>query len=102
MSTENSKPEWFQMAQTDAFEPKSGSKKLLRIMALAAALFVLGAGLALAQSQTTPNAVASPSATVQTATVAPATPASSVAVAACYFLLPLTGLTKIPRLQGHP
>jgi hypothetical protein len=82
MSTENSKPEWFQMAQADAFEPKSRSKKVLRVMALAAPLFVLGAGLALAQNQSSPSAVVSSAAAVQTTTVAAATPASSAAVAA--------------------
>ena len=77
MSTENSKPEWFQMSEADAFEPKPASKKVLRIMALATPLFVLGAGLVFAQSQSSPSALASSAAAVQTSAVAAATPASS-------------------------
>ena len=81
MSTENSKPEWFHMAQADAFEPKPASKKVLRIMALATPLFVLGAGFAVAQSQGSPSAVASSAVAVQTSAVATATPVSAVATA---------------------
>jgi len=61
MSPENSKPEWFQMAQADAFEPKPKSKRVVRIMALATPLLVLGAGLVFAQTQDSPTAVASSS-----------------------------------------
>lgn len=59
MSPENSTPEWFQMAQADAFEPKPKSKRVVRIMALATPLLVLGAGLVFAQTQDSPTAVAS-------------------------------------------
>jgi hypothetical protein len=82
MSPENSKPEWFQMADADATPPRPKSKRAIRIMALATPLFVLGAGLAIAQNQSVPNAVASLAVTVQTTAVTAATPASSVAVAA--------------------
>jgi hypothetical protein len=76
MSTEDPKPEWFQMAQTEVFATKPRGKKVLRIMALATPLFVLGAGLALAQSQTSPSNVLRSAAAAQTSTVAPATPAT--------------------------
>lgn len=58
MSPENSKPEWFQMAEEDAFQPKPKSKRVVRIMALATPLLVLGAGLVFAQTQNSPTAVA--------------------------------------------
>ncbi len=58
MSPENSKPEWFQMAEEDAFEPKPKSKRVVRIMALATPLLVLGVGLVFAQTQDSPTAVA--------------------------------------------
>lgn len=63
MSPENSKPEWFQMTQADAFEPKPKSKRVVRIMALATPLFVLGAGMVFAQTQDSPTAQASSSTT---------------------------------------
>lgn len=74
MSAENSKPEWFQMSQSDAFESKPASKRVLRIIALATPLFVLGAGLVFAQSQSTPGAVttALPTTTVAATTATPA------------------------------
>lgn len=59
MEAEDSTPEWFKMAQADGFEPKPKSKRVLRIMALATPLFVLGAGLVFAQTQDSPTAVAS-------------------------------------------
>lgn len=59
MKAEDSTPEWFQMAQADGFEPKPTSKRMMRIMALATPLFVLGAGLVFAQTQDSPTAVAS-------------------------------------------
>jgi hypothetical protein len=76
MSTDNSKPDWFQMAEADAFEPKPATKKALRIMALATPLFVLGAGLAYAQSQINPNVVATAGSTTSLVT-ATSSPASS-------------------------
>jgi hypothetical protein len=68
MSTENSKPEWFQMSDADAFEPKPASKKVMRIMALASPLFVLGAGLVFAQGQSSPIALAPASAQISKVT----------------------------------
>jgi hypothetical protein len=59
VSPENSKPEWFQMADADAFESKPTSKKVMRIMALATPLLILGAELVVAQGQDSPSAVAS-------------------------------------------
>lgn len=59
MSIENSKPEWFHMAENDAFEPKPKSKRIMRIMALTTPLLVLGAGLVFAQTQDSSPAVAS-------------------------------------------
>lgn len=59
MSPENSKPEWFQMAEADAFEPKPKSKRVVRVMVLATPLLVLGVGLVFAQTQDSPTAVAS-------------------------------------------
>ena len=59
MSPENSKPEWFQLADGDAILPRPRSKRAVRIMALATPLLVLGAGLVFAQTQESPSAVAS-------------------------------------------
>lgn len=61
MSPENSKPEWFQMSEADGFGPEPRSKRVVRIMALATPLLVLGAGLVFAQTQDSPTAVASAS-----------------------------------------
>lgn len=69
MSSENSKPEWFQMAEADVFPPQSRGKRVVRVMALATPLLVLGAGLVFAQTQDSPTAVAS-------AVTSPATPTS--------------------------
>lgn len=73
MSPENSKPEWFQLAEADAFPPQPKSRRIIRIMALAAPLFVLGAGFAFAQTQGNQAAVAS----TGTTTVSMGTPAST-------------------------
>lgn len=59
MSSEHSKPEWFQMADADAIPPRPTGKRVVRIMALATPLLVLGAGLVFAQTQDSPTAVAS-------------------------------------------
>jgi hypothetical protein len=59
MSPENSKPEWFQMADADATPPRPKGKRAIRIMALASPLLVLGAGLVFAQTQDSPTALAS-------------------------------------------
>lgn len=61
MSPENSKPEWFQMSEADGFGPEPRGKRVVRIMALATPLLVLGAGLVFAQTQDSPTAVASAS-----------------------------------------
>ena len=98
MSTENSKPEWFQMSEADAFEPKPASKKVLRIMALATPLFVLGAGLVFAQSQSSPSALASSAAAVQTSAVAAARPASAVAAVAA--ATPASSPIRISRVAS--
>lgn len=79
MSSENSKPEWFQMADADVTPPRTKSKRVIRIMALATPLLVLGAGLVFAQTQGSPTAVASAAAT--TAALTAATPATSSATA---------------------
>jgi len=76
MNTENSTPEWFQMAQGDGFEPKPKGKRALRIMALTAPLFVLGAGLVFAQTQESPTAVASGVATTASASSSSTAPIS--------------------------
>ena len=70
MSPENSKPEWFQMADADPIPANPKSKKGIRMMALATPLLVLGAGLVYAQTQgtspadagTTAQAAANPTA----------------------------------------
>lgn len=59
MKAEDSTPEWFQLAKADAFEPKPKNKRVLRAMALATPLFVLGAGMVFAQTQDSPTASAS-------------------------------------------
>ena len=59
MSSENSKPEWFQMTDADTIPPQAKGKRAIRIMALATPLLVLGAGLVFAQTQDSPTAVAS-------------------------------------------
>lgn len=76
MSTEETTPEWFQMAQADGYAPKPKKNRVLRAAALASPLFVLGAGLVFAQTQDTPTAVASAS-----TTVAAADPATNSATA---------------------
>lgn len=85
MSSENSKPEWFQMAEADVFPPQSRGKRAVRIMALATPLFVLGAGLVFAQTQDSPTAVASAVTSAATPTTNPialsTTPSPSVASA---------------------
>jgi hypothetical protein len=70
MSPENSKPEWFQMADADATPPQPKSRRVIRIMALATPLLVLGAGLVFAQTQESPIAVASAATAATTATPA--------------------------------
>ena len=88
MSPENSKPEWFQMAEDDGFAPKSTRKRTLRIMALATPLLVLGAGFVFAQTQDSPTASATstpsaaatnPISLASTPTLAPSAPAPSAA-----------------------
>lgn len=74
MSPENSTPEWFQMAQADAFESKPKSR-VVRIIALAIPLLVLGAGLVFTQTQDSPSAVAS-SGTNTVSTAVTSTPIS--------------------------
>lgn len=71
MSSENSKPEWFQMAEADVFPPQSRGKRVVRIMALATPLLVLGAGLVFAQTQDSPTAVASAVTSAATPTTDP-------------------------------
>jgi cytoskeletal protein RodZ len=82
MSSENSKPEWFQMTETDVFPPRSKGKRAVRIMALATPLLVLGAGLVFAQTQDSPTAVASAVTSTATPTADPialsTTPSQSV------------------------
>ncbi len=85
MSPENSKPEWFQMAEADAVPATPKSKRGIRLMALATPLLVLGAGLSYAQTQgtspadagTTAQAAANPIAIASTATTAASTPVAS-------------------------
>lgn len=89
MSPENSKPEWFQMADADDIALQSKSKRVIRIMALATPLLVLGAGLVFAQTQDSPSAVASgatsstsPIALAPASTPLVSTPAASAPTAA--------------------
>ncbi len=82
MSAEDTTPEWFQMAQDDGYAPKPKKNKVLRVAALATPLFVLGAGLVFAQSQGSPTAVASASASLAAANPAPISLASSTPVSA--------------------
>ncbi len=60
MRPENSKPEWFHMADADATLPQPKGKPVVRIMASVTLLLLLGAGLVFAQTQESPIAVASP------------------------------------------
>lgn len=73
MSTQGSKPEWFQMAEADwAASPRAKNAKAvkvsrnnpIRLMAISAPLLVLGAGLLFAQTQQVPDAFAAASTTV--------------------------------------
>ncbi len=85
MSPENSKPEWFQMAEADAIPAALKSKRGIRMMALATPLLVLGAGLAYAQTQgtspadagTTAQAAANPIAIASTSTPTASTPVAN-------------------------
>lgn len=71
MKAEDSTPEWFQLAKADAFEPKPKNKRVLRAMALATPLFVLGAGMVFAQTQDSPTASASSLVATSAATADP-------------------------------
>ena len=82
MSTENSKPEWFQMTEAGAFPTVSKAKRALRIMALSAPLLVLGAGFVYAQSQNSPGTTASAASPISTATTAVSIPAIVATTAA--------------------
>ncbi|MEK6649220.1 MAG: hypothetical protein AABY37_07965 [Actinomycetota bacterium] len=55
----NGKPEWFQLIEGDEIKPRHQVKRALRVMALAAPLFVLGTGFVLAQTQDGSHAIAS-------------------------------------------
>lgn len=89
MSPENSKPEWFQMAEADAIPTTPKSRKGIRLMALATPLLVLGVGLAYAQTQgtspadagTTAQAAANPISIASSSTAPVSTPAASTPVA---------------------
>ena len=59
MDAEDTTPEWFQMAQADGYEPRRKKNRGLRVAALTAPLFVLGAGLVFAQTQDGSTALAS-------------------------------------------
>jgi len=74
MTSENSKPEWFQMTDADTIPPQPKGKRAAWIMALATPLLVLGAGLVFAQTQGSPTAVAS---AVTSAATSASTPAST-------------------------
>ncbi len=103
MSPENSKPEWFQMADADAIPAAPKSRKGIRLMALATPLLVLGAGLAYAQTQgtspadagTTAQAAANPIAIASTS--AATTPAASTPVASA----PSTSEASAPKTTSH-
>ncbi len=86
MSSENSKPEWFQMTEAEVFPPQSKGKRAIRIMALTTPILVLGAGLVFAQTQGSPTAVASAVTSPTAAAVDPvsiaSTPTPSTQVAA--------------------
>ena len=106
MSPENSKPEWFQMADADPMPATPKSKRGIRMMALATPLLVLGAGLAYAQTQgtspadagTTAQAAANPIAIASTASVAtPTTPVASTPVAST----PAAPESSAPKASSH-
>lgn len=71
MASMNRKPEWFQLIEGDEIKPHHQVKRTLRVMALAAPLFVLGTGFVIAQTQDGP--AASVSETVSIASVQPTT-----------------------------
>jgi cytoskeletal protein RodZ len=80
MSANESKPEWFQLADEDwAANPaaiearvnKARRRNPIKIMAISTPLLVLGAGLFFAQSQQTPDAFAASVPTVATSQAAP-------------------------------
>ena len=79
MSPEKSKPEWFHMAEADAAPPQPKGRKVIRIMALATPLLVLGASMVFAQTQGTPTTLASAvtSAASPVATSTASTPVST-------------------------
>ena len=85
MSAQESKPEWFQMAdadwaaspQADKVGVKSRRKNPIQLMAISAPILVLGAGLFFAQTQSAPTSFASPTTAVSTASTNPSSPASS-------------------------
>lgn len=95
MSPENSKPEWFQMADADATPPQPRSKRVIRIMALATPLLVLGAGLVFAQTQDSPTAVASSVTSAATTAADPITISSTTAptAASTHVDVPVTQAT---------
>ena len=59
MTSMSGKPEWFQLIEGDEIKPRHQVKRTLRVMALAAPLFVLGTGFVLAQTQDGSHAIAS-------------------------------------------
>lgn len=79
MNTENSTPEWFQMAQEDGFAPKPKSKRVIRVIAMASPLLVLGAGLVFASTQESPIAVASSAASPTHSSTTPMAVSSTAA-----------------------
>ena len=96
MSPENSKPEWFHMAEADDTPPRPRGKRVIRIMALATPLLALGAGLVFAQTQDTPNAVAS---AVTSASTPASTPVTTPASASITIKKP--SIAKLPTGGGN-
>jgi len=111
MSPENSKPEWFQMAEDDGFAPKSTRKRTLRIMALATPLLVLGAGFVFAQTQDSPTASATstpsaaatnPISLASTPTLAPSAPAPSAPAPSAAPIVASTQVSKTVAATTRP
>lgn len=96
MSPENSKPEWFHMAEADDTPPRPRGKRVIRIMALAIPLLVLGAGLVFAQTQDTPNAVASAATSASTPASTPVTTPASASIT-----IKKPSIAKLPTGGGN-